>query len=567
MTIIFELAVVVCLATILGVIARYFKQPLILAYIGTGVIIGLIQANRGGLIIGDKEAFQLFSQLGVMFLLFLIGLEMNYASIKIVGKPSIIIGLGQIIFTAFFGYIIAILLNFNHLHSIYIALALTFSSTIIVVKMLSDQKSLNSLYGKLSVGFLLVQDFVVILLLIILAGLEAGGGVALDHLLITFIIGFLFFSGMLILGRNIFPYLFHKIAESQELLFLASLAWIFGVVAMVELLEKTTGIRFSIEVAGFLAGLALANSSEHFQIANRIKPLRDFFILAFFVILGSSIIFYDFTGLGWSVLIFSLFVLIGNPLIVMIIMGLMRYRKRISFMAGTTVAQISEFSLVFAVMGYRLGHLSQEAVALIVGVAIITITSSTYLIVYSEKIYSFLAPYLSIFERKKTIKDIIFPDISKPIILIGGDRTGISIASKLIKEKLLIIDFNPEIIEKLTRAGYSCFYADIMDPLIFNDVNFNKAEMIISTNPNLEDNINLIMGMKLAGVKGKIILRARSGQDAQILYEKGADYVFVPLYSFGQYLGKILSEDPHLTKIKEMKEKDLAFMAQITQNE
>ena len=568
MTGMIELAIIVCLAAILGMVATIMKQPLILAYIGTGVIIGLIQNRIGVFTFASADAFRFFSELGIMFLLFLIGLEMNYTSLKAVGKTSIIVGLGQIFFTSIFGFIIATLLGFIPLHAAYISIALTLSSTVIVIKLLSNKKHLSSLYGKISVGFLLVQDFVVILLLIVLAGIEVGEGLMLGRLFQTLIIGVALFGTMLILGRKILPYLFRKIAKSQELLFLISLAWVFGMVAVINLLERLTGIAFSIEITGLLAGLALANSSEQFQIANRIKPLRDFFILIFFVILGSSIIFYDFGNLGFpivAIVVLSLFVLIGNPLIVMMIMGPgLRYRKRTSFMAGVTAAQISEFSLILAVLGLKLGHLTEEVVGLIVAVGIITITLSTYMVTYSDKLFTFLSPFLSIFERKNTREDMSFGDFSKPIILIGCDRTGRNIASMLPKDKLLIIDFNPDIIKEMEEAGYSCFYGDIIDPLIFESISFSESEIVISTSPNLEDNINLVMGMRLAGKKGKIIVRARSGEDAKILYEKGADYVFVPLYSFGRYLGKMLSDDPELKGLDELKKKDLTFIEKIT---
>ncbi len=564
---IIELAVIVCLAAILGIVAKFLKQPLVLAYIGTGIVIGLIQKSMGSFTFASADVFHLFSELGIMFLLFLIGLEMNYTSLKTVGKTSVIVGLGQIAFTFTFGIILATLMNFSLVHAAYIAIALTFSSTIIIIKLLSDKKSLDSLYGKISIGFLLVQDFVVILMLIILTGIDAGEGIVFEKLVQTLIIGIILFGAMLLLGRKLFPYLFRQIAKSQELLFLVSLAWVFGMVALIHLLQDMTGIAFSIEVAGFLAGLALANSSEHFQIANRIKPLRDFFILIFFVILGSSIIFYDFSNLGFPIIIFSIFVLIGNPLIVMMIMGLgMRYRKRTSFMAGITVAQISEFSLILAALGLRLDHLTEEIVALIAAVAIVTITISTYMVVYSEKIFSIISPVLSFFERKKTREDVTFSDFSKPIILIGYDRTGRSIASMLPKEKLLIIDFNPDIIKELDESGYSYFYGDIIDPLIFDNIPFSESEIIISTSPNIEDNINLLMGIRLAGKKGRVILRAESGEDAKLLYERGADYVFVPLYSSGHYLGKILSSDPELQGLEELKRKDMAFIDKVNNN-
>ncbi len=561
----FELAIIVCLAAFLGIIAKTLKQPLILAYIATGIIIGLAQRQFGLFSLGDGEAFHLFSELGIMFLLFLIGLEMNYTSLRTVGKTSVFVGLGQILFTSIFGFIIATILGFPAIHAAYIAVCLTFSSTIIIVKLLSDKKSLNSLYGKISIGFLLVQDFVVILMLIILTGIGSGDGFVLRQLIETFFMGIILFSVMLILGRNALPYLFHKIAKSQELLFLVSLAWVFALVAATDLLRVYTGIGFSIEVAGFLAGLALANSSEHFQIANRIKPLRDFFILIFFVILGSSIIFYNFQALSIPIIIFSLFILIGNPLIVIIIMGLgLGYRKRTSFLCGITVAQISEFSLILAALGLRVGHLEESIVALIAAVGIVTITSSTYLVMYSDNIYKIISPLLSLFERSETREDVTFADFTKPIIMIGHDRTGKSIAHNIPKEDILIIDFNPDIISELTEQGFSCFYGDVIDPLIFDTVNFTDAEIVISTSPNIEDNLNIVAGIGKLSKQPKVILRAETREDAMILYREGADYVFIPLLSSGQYLAKIFNSDPKLKNIHLLKEKDINFMKKIS---
>ena len=198
----------------------------------------------------------------------------------------------------------------------YIAIALTFSSTIIVVKLLSEKNDLNSLYGRISIGFLLVQDFIAIIILLVLAGLEIGNGILWTNIALTILKGILLFIFMFWIGRVILPKIFDKIARSQELLFLMTLAWVFLLVSLVH------KIGFSIEIGGFLAGIALANSSENFQIASRIKPLRDFFILLFFIVLGSSIILTHFNGLTMPVIIFSLFVLIGNPLIVLIIMAL-----------------------------------------------------------------------------------------------------------------------------------------------------------------------------------------------------------------------------------------------------
>ena len=550
---IFELASLIILSAGLGILAKIFRQPLIIAYLITGIII-----SYTGIINANNETFRLFADLGIVFLLFLIGLEINYDSLRMIGKPAIILGLGQIIFTFVGGFFIAKFLGFNSIASSYISIALTFSSTIIIVKLLSEKKDISSFYGKLSVGFLLVQDLVAILILIFLTGIETGGAnqnIIIGKTILTILKGIIIFSLILYLGRKFVPYIFDKVARSQELLFLISLAWLFLMVAIV----KKLGL--SIEIAGFLAGLSLANSSENFQISSKLKPLRDFFIMIFFIVLGSSFSLPKIQGIGLEIIIFSLFVLIGNPLIVLILMGILGYKKRTSFLTGLTVAQISEFSLILALMGQKLGHLNESEVGLITGVGIITITLSTYLILNSDLIFRRISKYLSVFERKKILEDKNFAiEYKKPIILIGAHRTGQSIALNINPKNLLVIDFDPDIISFLKQKNIDYIFGDIADPDVFEKANIPQAKIIISTSPDFNDNMTLLQEIKKLEQKPKIILRAETEKDALILYEKGADYVLLPNFTAGQYLGKTLSIDPEIKILDQLKKQDLEFL-------
>ena len=552
----FELAVVIFIAAGLGIAAKIFKQPIILAYLAAGIVVGYFSFFN----LADKESFRIFSDLGIMFLLFLVGLEINYTSLRLVGRASATVGLAQIIFTFVIGYLIALLFDFNYLYAAYISIALTFSSTIIVIKLLSEKKDLNSLYGKISIGVLLMQDLAAILLLIFLAGVESSGSAISSNIFLAILKTVVLFGLTIYLGRKILPLLFDKIAHSSELLFITSLAWVF---LMATLAGK---IGFSIEIGGFLAGLALANSSENFQIAARIRSLRDFFILIFFVILGSSLMFSDFSGLFLPIIVFSLFVLIGNPLIVIIIMGILGYRKRTGFLTGITIAQISEFSLVLAALGFKLGHISENIVALITAVGIITIISSTYLSIHADKIFRRFSRYLDLFERKKIREDnSLGKEFNKPIILIGSHRTGASIAHNIPKEDLLIVDFDPEIITQLKKHGYDYLFGDISDPEIFEKSNAVDSRLVISTSPDLEDNLTLLseINKSLKDKRPKIILRARTEKEAEILYSSGADYVLLPHFTAGQYLGKTIAIDPEMKILEQLKERDLSLMRKI----
>jgi len=552
---IFELASIVILSALFGILAKTFRQPLIIAYLIGGILIGVL----GIINPSNENIFKLFSDLGIVFLLFLVGLEINYDSLRIVGKSSIILGLGQIFFTFIGGFIIAKLFGFTNLSAAYISIALTFSSTIIVVKLLSEKKDTSSFYGKLSVGFLLVQDLIAILILIFLGSIETGEinqNLIFSKSILTLIKGIFIFGLILYFGRRVVPYIFAKAARSQELLFLISLAWLF---LMVYIVKK---FGFSIEIAGFLAGLSLANSSENFQISAKLKPLRDFFIMIFFVILGSSFALSSLTEINWlEITIFSLFVLIGNPLIVLILMGLMGYKKRTSFLTGLTVAQISEFSLILVLMGQKLGHLNNSDIGLITGVGIITIIISTYLILNSDLIFRKVSKYISIFEKKKTIEDENFAlTYKKPIILIGAHRTGQSIALNIPKEDLLVIDFDPDIISFLKQKNIDYIFGDIADPDVLEKANITQAKIIISTSPDFNDNMLILQEIQKNQNRPKTILRAETEKDALILYEKGADYVLLPNFTAGQYLGKTLKVDPEIKILEQLKKQDLEFL-------
>ncbi|MDP2933645.1 MAG: cation:proton antiporter [bacterium] len=539
-----ELAAIVCVAAVFGFIARLLKQPVILAYLATGVALGFVEFL-------DVKAFEplsVFSDLGVMFLLFLVGLEINYTSLRLVGKQAAIAGLGQVFFTFILGYILAKFFGLASLTAAYVSIALTFSSTIIIVKLLSDKRDLGSLYGKMSLGILLVQDLVAILILVVLSGVQNGVDFSPLVLFFTLFKALLLFVIVFWLGRLVFPLLFDKISHSHELLFLMTLAWVFLLAGLVRYLG------FSVEIAGFLAGLALANSSEHYQIAAKIRPLRDFFLLIFFVLLGSQMILSNFTQILWPIAVFSAFVLIGNPLIVMVIMGLMGYRKRTSFLTGVSIAQISEFSLVLMALGLKLGHVDETAVTLVTSVGVLTIVVSSYLILHGDALYRFMSPMLALFERKSPHERHMPPQkFSKPIVVIGYHRTGQGIVKALPKKDVLVIDFDPEVARDLRENGYDHIFGDIADTEVFELANLARARLVISTSPGLDDNLILLNFFRHLRRRPKIVLRAENEKDAEILYEQGANYVLVPHISSGHYLGKLLAEDPELKFLKKLR--------------
>ena len=542
-----ELSIIIIIAVIVGYIMRLLRQPLIIGYILTGIIVSPHFLN----IVSSTEAIATFAHIGIAFLLFVVGLNLNPKIIKSVGKVSLITGAGQVIFTSVIGFFIGKLLGFSTIVSIYIAIALTFSSTIIIMKLLSDKGDLETLYGRIAIGFLIVQDLIVIFILMVIASIPAG--INFTALIFgTILKGFGLLVLLFLAGIYILPLITKTIAKSQELLLLFSIGWCLALSSFFYYLN------FSMEIGALLAGVTLAMSPYRYEISSKMKPLRDFFIILFFILLGSQMVFTNISQYIIPILIFSAFILIGNPLIVMVLMGLLGYTKRNSFLAGLTVAQISEFSLIFIALGVSVGHLTNEILSLVTIIGLVTIAGSTYMIIYANKIYLYLSKYLGIFERKgkKVDEHRYHKDESYDIILFGYNRIGYDILESLkkIKKKFLVIDFDPETITKLAKKCFDCRYGDADDSELLNELNFSKTKMVVSTIPNFDTNLLLINKIKEYNKKMIIMVISHQIDEAMELYDAGATYVLMPHFLGGHHVSAMI-EEHRLSFNKFLKEK------------
>lgn len=501
------------------------KQPLIVIFIAVGIIVGPSVLN----IAHAEENINLLADIGISILLFIVGLKLDLRLIKSTGKISLITGLGQVFFTSGIGYVIALAFGFSPLHSFYIAVALTFSSTIIIVKLLSDKKEIDSLHGQIAIGFLIVQDIVVILIMIILSASGNAGETSLAYgILKTILIGAVFFVVALLFMKWIIPPLSYFLAKSSELLLLFSVAWAISLASLSEL------AGFSPEVGAFLAGISLASSDFKESISSRLTSLRDFLLLFFFVNLGLEL---DLSEVGAQIpaaIAFSVFVLVGNPLIVLVIMGLLGYRKRTAFLAGLTVAQISEFSLIFAGLGLKMGHINQESVGLITLVGLITIGLSTYMILYSGFLYKILAPVLSIFEKKDPFEEARIKLNEKrtyELVIFGMGRFGINIARHLESHEITYIgvDFDPQLVRTLQQEGKPLVYGDLSDPDILDNLPFHHSRAILNTIPDMEHSIKLSKSLKRENYKGSVFITVRQEKNLSLVKELAdGDVILMP---------------------------------------
>ncbi|SNX71049.1 transporter (CPA2 family) [Cereibacter ovatus] len=530
-----EVALLLVMAAGLGLLGTLLRQPLIVSFIAVGLIAGPSALD----VVHSDEQIDLLSELGIAVLLFLVGIKLDVKLIRSLGAVSVTTGLGQVAFTAVFGWLIGLALGLDAVESLYVAVALTFSSTIIIVKLLSDKREIDALHGQVALGFLIVQDLVVVLAMIVLSaigiGAPAGEGHGGGAVLTVLASGVALVGAVALFVRYAADALTERLARAPELLviFALSLAAMFAAIG--------DAVGLGKEVGGLLAGVSLASTPYRESIAARLAPLRDFLLLFFFIALGATL---DLSLLGAQVeaaLIFSLFVLIGNPLIVMAIMGAMGYRKRTGFLAGLTVAQISEFSLIFVAMGVALGHVTEDALGLVTLVGLVTIAASTYMITWSHRLYALCEPVLGVFERRGTPREPHEAEAhggrSFPVILFGLGRFGTAIGLRLKKRGLRVlgVDFNPLAVRRWRGLGLEARFGDATDPEFVAELPLRGAAWVVLTVPRHPTGLShedtrttLIQLTRAAGFGGRLAVASHGAGETEALFGAGADTVLEP---------------------------------------
>lgn len=514
-------AAILAVATVVGFIGTRLRQPLIVSFIAVGVVVG--PAVLGW--VSEAEPLELLAKVGIAVLLFLVGLKLDLHLIRTTGKVAVLTGLGQVLFTSVVGFGLGLALGLSVVPAIYVAVALTFSSTIIIVKLLSDKRELDQLHGRIAIGFLIVQDIVVVLVMIAITAVGGAENASVASEVVSVIakgVGLLAALGVLM--RWVLPKALALVAGSRELLVISAVAWAVSLAAV------SDALGFSTEVGAFLAGFALASTPFRESLASSLTGLRDFMLLFFFIELGSQL---DFSLIGPQVataIVLSLFVLIGNPIIVLVIMGLLGYPKRVSFLSGLAVAQISEFSLILVALGFAQGHIGNDIVGLVTLVGVITIGLSTYMIIYSHQIFDRIGGWLSIFERRR---DLIVDNgddaESFDMIVYGFGRFGSNLVEHLVDDghRVLVVDFDPQAADR-AFDGVSSIYGDAEDVEFPSSLPLESARWVISTVPRADVNAVLVDSLRRWGFEGRIAVTAHDDAEALRMCELAADTMLQP---------------------------------------
>ncbi len=559
-----EISIIFVLATAIALVMRAFRQPLVVGYIATGVLVGPYVLN----VLHSKDDIELFSKIGISILLFIVGLGLNPDVVKEVGKTSFIAGLGQVIFTALSGFYIMRVLGYDQMESFYVSVALTFSSTIIILKLLADRGDTTKLYGKISIGILLIQDLVAtiaLLMISILGSKPVNSEVSVFsdawiEILNLITKGAGIIIALYLISKYILPKLANYIAGNQEVLFVFSLAWGLGMASLFQ------AIGFSIEIGALVAGVTLSVSPFAYEMGSRMKPLRDFFIILFFILLGAQMVLGNFYQILIPALILSAFVMIAKPIIVFILMNLMGYRPKTAFSTGLTVAQISEFSLIMISVGLSLGHLSQLVASLITLVGIITISGSTYLVIYTDQLYAFLRKPSRLLEFRKTRgHDSKGEHQEFDVIIFGYDRVGYDFvkAAKNITSHYVVVDFDPQSIKKLQTEKVPFRYGDAEDVEFLQEIGFQNAKLVVSSIPDFKTNLLLVQYYRKQNPNGIVITLSHEIRHARELYLAGASYVVMPHFLGAKHASELISTHGYnLSDFDQIRNEHLVHLAE-----
>jgi Kef-type K+ transport system membrane component KefB len=549
-TIFSELSLIIVVTAAVSLFMKFVKQPLILGYILAGLLVG--PAALG--LIHSKEIFETFSALGIALLLFIIGLGMNVGELRKLGKVSLAVAAATFFAITLLGYATSSVMGFSKTEALIIGLAMFFSSTIIIVKILSDKKEQTRLHGQVAIGVILVDDIIATFALLFVAASKNGSGFNVEEVFALLAKGVLLAGFLILCSTKLLPKVSRFMASTQELLFLFAIGWGFGVATLFEL------AGFSIEVGALFAGVALASSPYVQEIASRLRPLRDFFVVLFFITLGESM---NLTNISESILpalVLSAIVIIGKPLVVTTAMGLLGYTKRVSFKTGINLSQISEFSIILVVLAASTGMVRPEVTAIITLVAIITIAISTYLMHYDDQLFArFDKLNIRLFEKEVTYREKRGPTPYQMVIL-GYHNGGHEFIRtfKDMNKRFLVVDYDPEVIDVLEHQKVDYLYGDATDTELLREAGIEKSKLVVSTIIDHEANLFIVNLLQEINPRAVIIAHASNIKEAADLYQAGASYVMIPHHIGSEKMSAFIKrKGPDKEEFEKYREKHL----------
>jgi Kef-type K+ transport system membrane component KefB len=545
-----NIGLAIVIATLFAFIAKALKQPLILAYLLAGLVIG---PEIGFAWVKDKETIELISEIGLILLLFIIGLEIDLKKLLGAGRTLLVTGISQFLLCVAMGIGLAILMGFtprsDNFDWLYLAVTLALSSTLIVVKLLYDKFELTTLPGRITLGVLVCQDIWAIVFLALQPNLDDP---RFGTLLESFIKGAGLVFVTLAISRYALPRCFSFVAKIPELLLIAALAWCFLVSGAADWLG------LSREMGALIAGVSMSTFPYNIDVIAKVINIRDFFVTLFFVALGMKIPQPTLT-IVTAAIGMSLFVLASRLLAVFPVLYLLGNGLRASLISSINLAQMSEFSLVIASLGLALKHISPEFVGTLTFVFAITSVLSTYLIAYNHEIQRQLARLLEkigFATDGDSAADVADQEEGNSIVFLGCFREASSILHEMESQskdingrgvfgQILVIDFNPLVLQELKRRGIKCLYGDVAHMDTLHHAHIHAAKIVVCTISDAilrgTTNLRLLHQARRLCPNAQVIAAADNISAAIELYEQGADFVYIARLHSARHMAELIA--------------------------
>lgn len=537
MPFLFDIGLIIFASAVLAYAARFLRQPVIIAYVLAGLIIG--PAWLG--LITNTDEIALLAELGIVFLLFSVGLELDFRRLKSVGFATLFGGSAQIILTFIIGVVAATVFGITGTLAVYIGLVMAFSSTMIVAKILTDRDELNTLHGRIMIGVLLLQDVVAVVALPFLSSITSF--LSFDLAALIILKGISLFAIAILVNKFLFPRILDYAAKKHEILFLTAVANCFVFIGL------SYSLGFSIAIGGFIAGLSMANFPYNVEIGGEVHALRDFFSIIFFSSLGMQL---NFLAIGTYLPLFAvlmLMLLFVKPAILTATYLLLGYGGRTSSYIGLGLGQTSEFIFIIAAELFILGSITQEFYSLLVGTVVISILLTPYLLSTRNVFYNFISRFRIL---PKSIREIENPPekiLENHTVLFGAHRMGDKIIEylKSQKEKFVVVERDPEIVKKLGGRGIYIVYGDAENEEMMSKIFLGRAKLLVMTIPYADVTAYVVRKARILNPKIRIFARARDETDAEMIYKAGADIVIIPEIVSGE---NIVRKIEHFLKEK-----------------
>jgi Kef-type K+ transport system membrane component KefB len=531
----------------LGLLAHFTRQPLILAYLIAGFVIGPFGMGW----VKSQESITVISELGLIFMLFMIGLEIDLKKIVRAGKVILFAAGGQLIGGVLLGMLffigIGLSMGSGHFDALYLCIACALSSTVIIVKVLYEKRELDTLPGRITLGVLVLQDIFAILFLAIQPSLD---NLQISVILISIGRVGVLVATALVLSRYVLPWLFHQIARRPELILLGALAWCF---LIGEIAER---LHLSREMGSLVAGVSLSTFPYALDVTAKVTTLRDFFITLFFVALGMTIPIPGASVIGLALMI-AAFTVVSRVLTTFVPLYLMKQGLRASLLPAINLAQISEFSLVVIQTGVAAHHISTETSSAASFAFVVLAVVSTFVMARSDQVTRGLIGPL----KRIGLRDLDHKhdadaghegghEEARRVVILGFFRAASALLAEIEQrnpaalEQITVIDFNPLVFRTLTDRGMHVVYGDIsnVDTLVHAGV--GKSELIILSIPDSllkgADNEKLVRHVRSLNPTAKIVATAEILADVNDLYDAGADYVTVTRLSDAHELYRVI---------------------------